>query len=83
MLLWSYKKEKKGFRLYANTEPINFTVLFPFKMTMNDDDIIIYWNENKIKKLVDGLNNGQIPLKFKKITTDGIEFCTKIPKGYY
>ena len=82
--MWSYKKEEKGYRLYANTEPINFTILIPFKSYLDiNNKIIIYWTEYKIKKLVNDLNNGEIPILFKKTSQKGIVFTTKLPKEYY
>ena len=82
--MWSYKKEEKGYRLYANTEPINFTVLIPFKSYLDGENkTIIYWTEDKIKKLVNGLNNGEIPISFKKMSKEGIVFTTKLPKEFY
>ena len=82
--MWSYKKEEKGYRLYANTEPINFTVLIPFKSCWDGDNqtIIVYWTEDKIKKLVNGLNNGEIPISFK-MSKEGIVFTTKLLKEFY
>lgn len=55
--MWVYEKQKKDYIIKNTTNGITFKL--PYKQETNN--YIMYWNEKKVKKLINGLNDGTIP----------------------
>lgn len=85
--MWRYSIVEDGFKIsYDNTDPDTciiegFDFNIPFK-TYPTPDTVLVWDEDKIEKLVRGLNTKAIPLKFN-CETGGISFKMNIPPEVY
>ena len=89
--MWSYNKVNNGFQLKYDVDdnpdgyPITgFNVFFPYKY--EGRDYIVYWNEKRMKELVDGLNDGSIPIDITPSIDDeeeeqGLKFLLTIPES--
>ena len=68
--MWVYEKQKKDYIIKNTTNGITFKL--PYKQETNN--YILYWNEKKVKKLINGLNDGTIPFD-----TDGLTYFRMNP----
>lgn len=84
-MVWSYTKNKNGFQLLYDKDNhgedeilTGFNINLPFKQETRD--YIIEWTEERVKDMVDGLNNGTITCDLSPLDVNGIGFKMNIPQ---
>ncbi len=83
MVNWTYKKTDKGYIINRTGEDISLSFCLPKRQEF--DNGIMFWNDKKIKELIDGLNDGSIPFHMddelkKRDNLYGYDFSFTIPK---
>lgn len=80
--MWSFEKTELGYELICKNEENNINITIPY--TYQDKDMIMYWNDAKIIKLVNDLNEGNIPITIDTTPKKpvGLTLSFKIPKEY-
>jgi hypothetical protein len=58
----------------------NFDHILLFKPQTRD--YIINWNEEKVKDMVNGLNNGSITFELSPLDAKGIKFKMRLPQDF-
>lgn len=68
--MWVYEKQKDDYIIQNKDIGIEFRL--PYKQ--EGHDWILFWNEKKVQKLINGLNDGTIPFD-----TDGLTYFRMNP----
>ena len=83
--MWSYNKTFNGYKITNTSEYTSLSFNLPYEQEYPDS--IMYWTEDTVKCLVDGLNDGSIPFHLNssicfKDNVPCFNFSFKIPEEH-
>lgn len=82
--MWKYKIQGDlGYRIYYEKDTIHISFLVPYRW--EQENTILLWSDELINDLVNGLNDGSIPIDINRAVLNekiGFKFSFTIPSTF-